>query len=190
MKNLKKGGAMVLRGEPVHLGHEATMKKMFSDNGFDRSLIIFGSINVPISYRTLFGFEVRRGFVLKIFPEMRGRVVGLPDYPTDEEWLENLDMLLADAGFDPKETIFYGGCEEDIRFFVDDGRECKILNRFDGTTPKVSATEVRDALVNERPLAGLVNPIIEDDVRNEYWKSMEKLASLKQKQLKRKKERT
>jgi hypothetical protein len=52
---------------------------------------------------------------------------------------------------------FFGGSQEDVEFFTVVGRSVVILNRFDGSTPPISATEVRDALIEKRPVDGLLN---------------------------------
>ncbi len=101
------------------------------------------------------------------------KVVGLPDYKTDTEWLSALDDMIRLAGIDPASVVFYGGCDEDIRFFTDAKRNVKIINRFDGSTPKISATEVRDALIHGRPLDGLVNQTLQSKIRDLFTKKWE-----------------
>lgn len=105
---------------PIHLGHEEIIKKMIKECG-ENSLVIVGSSNAPISLRHFFSYEERRGFVKKLFPEVA--VAGLPDYPTDGEWLTALDDIIAIAKVNPREAVFYGGCEEDIRFFLEAGKK-------------------------------------------------------------------
>ena len=89
-----------------------------------------------------------------------------------------LDDLLIASNLDPSKTIFFGGCDEDITFFIEAGRKCKIINRFDGTTPKISATEIRDSLIYDRSLDGKINPIIENDLRicfKEKWERFKRI---------------
>lgn len=86
-------------------------------------------------------------------------------------------MLIEDVIPGEKKITFYGWCEEDIAFFLDAGKQVMIANRFDGTTPPISATEVRDFLIwlettepnhDIRKLRlrdkNLVNPLIVDDL--------------------------
>jgi len=170
-----KTAAFVCRICPMHLGHEAVIRQMLKDFGPERSLIIIGSSNAPISMRAIFPYDVRRDLLLRVFPEMSERVAGLPDYFNDQRWMLALDDLLRIAKFDPASTVFYGGCDEDVRFFRDAKRECIILNRFNGTTPKISATEVRDALIEKRSLDGLMNPIIIPELEKafaKYWNEL------------------
>lgn len=173
----KKKGVMVGRFCPLHVGHERAIRAMFLECGAEQSIIFIGSSNAETSMRMLFPYDVRRDFLLKVFPEAQGRIVGIPDYHGDSRWIIALDDQLSVAGFDPKNTIYYGGCEEDIRFFREVGRECRIVNRFDGTTVKVSATEVRDALVTGRSIEGMVNPIIADEISeafNNIWQEFKR----------------
>lgn len=111
-------------------------------------------------------------------------VVGIPDYKTDEEWLVALDdLLMSHFSLQSREEVkakvtFLWGCEEDVAFFFDDARKVHIVNRFDGSTPKISATEVRDALIHGRDLENLLNPKLHDDVRNLFttkWELFRKI---------------
>ncbi len=105
------------------------------------------------------------------------KVIGLPDYETDALWSMALDDILEVAGFQPSETVFFGGCDEDIVTLQKDGRTTRVVNRFDGTTPKISATEVRDALLHNKSLDGLVNTSLHSymkDFFNRKWKLFEK----------------
>ena len=106
------------------------------------------------------------------------KVVGLPDYPNDEEWLVALDDLISATGINPAEVIFFGGCEEDILFFYEAGRNCQIINRFDGTTPKISSTEVRDCLIYGRTLEGIIDPTIVNEVQNLFKQKWERFKKL------------
>ncbi len=165
-------GVFVGRMSPIHLGHEAIIRKMIEDVGVSNSCLVLGSSNAPMSFRNFFSYEERRSLIKKIFPDIG--IVGIPDYPTDSEWLLALDDILKFAAQPYSDNIvFYGGCEEDIRFFIETGREVRLLNRFDGTTPKISATEVRDALSKGRSLDGFLNPVILEDIRRMFLRKWE-----------------
>ncbi|MBI3633974.1 MAG: hypothetical protein HY226_06845 [Candidatus Vogelbacteria bacterium] len=171
-------GVYVGRLCPVHLGHEKIMDEMVGNHGIERSLLMLGGANETLSYRHLFNYSERKGLVLKL-PKYEGlTVLPLPDMPTDPEWLEVLDDMLKSAKIDPMRAVFYGGCEEDIDFFIKAKRRTKIVNRFDGSSPKVSATEVRDALVHDRTLDGLVNPLLHRPLRELFAQNWEKLKKM------------
>lgn len=164
------------RFSPLHIGHEVVIKGMIDTFGVENCLIILGSSNAPISFRHIFSYEDRRRFIKEVFGDIA--IVGLPDYSTNEEWLLALDDILALRNVDKGEVVFFGGCEEDVYFFLENRRECKLFNRFDGQTPKISATEVRDALIRERSLDGLLNPKIRESVILSFTIRWEKLKKL------------
>ncbi len=175
-KHSHQKAVLIGRFCPVHLGHEAVIKGMIEKFGLENCLVGIGSSNHPPSLRHFFTYQERKNFLLGIFPDLK--VFGLPDYVTDPEWMDALDDILSVSGLDPKEVVFFGGCQEEVEFFYSFGRKVEIVNRFDGTTPKVSATEVRDALVQHRPLDGLVNPELAKPIAelfNKKWEEFKKL---------------
>jgi cytidyltransferase-like protein len=170
-----KHGVFVGRFCPMHLGHEAIIRKMLDES--ESPLIVIGSSNNSPSMRHFFSYEERRNLIRKVFPDVP--IVGLPDYSDDKIWLTALDDILSISGADPSNSItFFGGCEEDVRFFFEAGRTCVLTNRFDGSTPKISATEVRDALIHGRSLENLLNPAVVEDVKilfTEKWEKFKKM---------------
>ncbi len=171
-------GRAVLIGRfcPVHVGHEAVLRAMFDRFGESQCLVGIGSSNHGVSIRHFFSYQERREFLLKVFPKLQ--LFGLPDYPGDHEWMVALDDILRISGVDPATVTFFGGCQEEVEFFYRFGRTVEIMNRFDGSTPKVSATEVRDALIRERSLEKLLNPVIADEVRERFqgkWEAFKKM---------------
>jgi hypothetical protein len=164
------------RFNPVHLGHTCTLDTMLETYGADKCLLVIGSSSAPFSLRHFFSYNERRQFIKKLYPTLR--VVGLADFGNDAEWLSALDDLIIAAGMDPAKTAFMGGCEEDVAFFIDDGRKCHIVNRFDGSSVKISATEVRDCLIYDRPLDNFVHPHLIADIKTlfkEKWEKFKKI---------------
>jgi nicotinamide mononucleotide adenylyltransferase len=147
---------------PIHAGHESIIRTMMAFTGVKNSMIIIGSSNAPFSLRNFFSYSERKGFIREIFPEVR--VMGLPDFQSDELWLEALDDQLIAAGIDPRKAVYYGGCREDVRFFVEDGREVKIINRFG--KEQISATQIRDLLIHKQyqEVKRILNPLISEQV--------------------------
>ncbi len=168
MQNNKiaKHGVYVGRFNPMHLGHEAVITEMLKKFGFENSLLILGSSDAPFSKRHFFSFEERKQFIQKIFPKLK--VIGLSDFPTDEQWLAGLDEILIAKNFDLAKTVFFGGCEQDLAWFLDAGRQCEIFNRFDGTTPIVSATQVRKLLASSKPVKQLLNPLVTEEITKTF----------------------
>lgn len=169
-------GIMVARCNPLHLGHEAVKNEMIRTFGIDDCMTMLGSANAGISMRHIFSYMERRNLIAKVYPDLK--VIGIPDFPTNAEWFRLLDDLLIARGFDPAKTVFFGGCEEDVSVLLESGRKCHIINRFDGTTPKISATEVRDALIHKRSLNGMINPLIQEDVAELFEKKWELLKKM------------
>ncbi len=173
---MKKLAVYVGRFNPFHNGHAAVVGEMLKKHGAKNSLLVIGSSNAAFSLRHFFTYHERKQFIQKLFPDVK--LVGLPDYHNDKEWLSALDDILRVAGIDPRHVTFFGGCQEDIRFFLDDGRDCTIFNRFDGTSLKTSATEVRDALIAGRPLEHLVDPTILQEMQELFKQKWEKFKKI------------
>lgn len=142
---------------PIHAGHEFQIKTLLQAFA-DKHLILVGSSNAPITVRHLFPYSDRVTFIKMIFRD--ARIAGIPDYATDPEWITALMDLLSIARIPLENAVFVGGCEEDIALYKEKGFLVHVINRFDGTTTRVSGTEIRDALIMGRPLAELVNPTI------------------------------
>lgn len=167
---METSGFFVGRFNPIHAGHERVIDHMLDSCGPANSTVVIGSSNAPTSMRHFFSYSERRGLIKQLYPDIR--VIGLPDFENDDDWLLAMDDLV--SGVDGQhEPLFFGGSEEDVRFFTAAGRAVKILNRFDGTTPKVSASEVRDSLLHKRPLDGLLNPAISEFVVGLFWERWE-----------------
>ncbi len=168
---MKNFGIYCGRFNPIHAGHVAVIKKMINEVGPENCLIVIGSSNAPFSLRHFFSYRERRDMVKKLFPKTK--IVGLPDFNNDSDWLLALDDLIVAAGLDPKKAIYYGGCKEDILYFFKDKRKCEIINRFDGSTPKISATEIRDNLIYNRPIDQFIDPKIVPMVTELFKKKWE-----------------
>ena len=171
-------GVYVGRFCPPHEGHCRVLRFMLEQRGLANSLVLVGGSNHAISYRHLFPLEDRLAMLRGLFPGLN--LAGIPDHETDAGWLADLWTLVAmwRHGREPeneRKVTFYGGCEEDVLFFVNAGYPMQILNRFDGSGPKVSATEVRDALVHERDIAGLIPTEIAPLVREQFTRRWDEL---------------
>ncbi|MBP6889064.1 MAG: hypothetical protein KBC83_01700 [Candidatus Moranbacteria bacterium] len=155
--------AYVGRFNPVHTGHEAMIRSMIERSG--RCVVFIGSASHARTIRHFFSYAERVSFLRKVFPESELSIVPLPDFDNDNSsWLMAIDSILSAIGFAPERTVFVGGCREEMSVLIEEGRKpFHIINRFAGKeTPKVSATEVRDALLERRPgdLELLLNPAI------------------------------
>ncbi len=167
----------VMRACPIHLGHQAVLDTMVADAGVEQCIMFLGSSNRQLSFKYMFSLRERHALVQTLYPDLR--VLGLPDFHDDELWLFNLDQQLDVFGASLESVTFYGGCHEDIEWFIVRDLRTKIINRFDGhDSPVISATQVRDALLERRALDGLVDPQIHRKVRTLFDIAMDRLKKL------------
>ncbi len=152
-----KSGVYVGRLNPIHVGHQA-LAQILIEAFPEEHLILIGSCAHPVSIRHLFKFRDRSLFVKELFPT--ARIAPLPDFESDEDWFHALEEIMRLVGLEPSETVFIGGCEEDVNFYHGQGFKVEIINRFDGTTKNVSGSEIRDCLIHGRSLDGLLDPKI------------------------------
>ncbi len=161
-------GATMGRYCPLQIGHEIviqTMQKMC-----EHSFVFLGSANAPWSLPLFFDYRERTRFLRTLFPDIK--IVPLPDFPGDNEaWLQAVKDILAAVSFPIDETVFFGGSDEDVIVLTENGHmKTHIVNRFDGSTPIISASQVRDALIHGRSLDGMINPQIQAAVQG-VWSS-------------------
>jgi len=161
-----KIGIYMGRFSPLHLGHEFIIDQMLEKYDYHNSQLILGSCNSPLDYRNLFSYSDRHSFIKEIYPILD--IIGLADHNSDEEWLLMLEDLITLMGCRKHEVEFFSGYEQDVIKLIDAGYTCTITNRYDGSTPLVSATQVREALIKEQPLDGLVNPILYSLLRSKF----------------------
>lgn len=179
-------GIYIGRLNPIHTGHENIINNMIKDRQ-EQCILVLWSINEKLSWRNMFTYKERATFIQKIFPGLM--IQGIPDFLNDNDMrIFTLDQIIkAQYTWDIKNVVFYGGCEEEISFLLERNRTCKIINRFDGvSSPKVSATEVRDHLhrwlelydmtQTKKALEWYINPLIQDELIALF---SEKVSSLK-----------
>ena len=128
------------------------------------SLVVLGSINVPISLNNLFSYYERFSFVQKVFPDIE--ITGIPDYNNNKKWLEHLDKVLNGYGSSLNNVIFYVGNNKDAEFFIKAGTKIEVVDRYNGNSPKISATEVRKNLFKNKDITKMVNPILCGDIKH------------------------
>jgi len=152
---------------PLHIGHDAVIDVMEEVCGHQNCLSLLGSSNAPVTIRNIFNNKERRMFFEKVHPNIE--LIDLPDYYDGNEWLHHLDMLIEESSLNKNnDNIFFGGCEQDVDFFLHANRDVRIINRFNGTTPRVSGTQIRDCLLTGRPIDQYVNPLIVQDIIDSF----------------------
>ncbi len=155
-------GVYVGRMCPIHLGHQAIIDSMLSYHK-NNCMVVLWSCNADFTLRNFFNYQERRDLVKTLYPDID--IAWLADQNNDQLRIQSLDDLIRlKYKGDIKNVLFRWWCEEDISFFIERDRNYKTLNRFDGTTPKVSATEIRDALIHHRPIHELVDKQIAQSI--------------------------
>lgn len=175
----KQIGVLVGRFNPVHLAHLEVINNAIARFGEENCVLVIGSQNHAMTLRHFFSFPERLEFLKVVYPSIK--ILGIPDFDSDDEWILTLEHILTTtlATQDTElDFTYYGGCEEDIAFFIERGRNTIIMNRFDGTTPKISATEVRDALILDRPLDGLLPDSLASIIKEKFKERWEKFKKI------------
>lgn len=158
-----KWGAAIGRYCPIQIGHEMVIQTM--QDMCEHSFLFLGSANAPWSLPLFFDYRERTSLIRARFPNIN--IVPLPDFPGDNKaWLQSIRDILLTANFPLDETVIFGGSDEDVIVLAEDGHmKTHIVNRFDGTTPIISASQVRDALLHGRSLDGMISPEIQSAVQ-------------------------
>lgn len=179
-------GVYIGRFNPPHLGHQEVVNKMLEEHG-QNHLVVVGSAFAESSLHNPFMYYERKQLLLQLFPNLN--IVGLGDYPNNDDlWFDNLRILLKhhtgrrailpargwsdkqhiveETGHDVRPT-FYGGCVQDLYYMQKYGYQHEIINRFTGEI-KASATEVKDALIHDRDLTNLLDPVIMEEVQRKF----------------------
>lgn len=178
---MKLTGVQLGRLAPPHSGHEMIARGMLARHG-DNSLVMIGSSNV-FNARTPFTFEQRRALIQRIFPDIQ--VVGLPDIDrsrlvhsesTIPLWLEQIKAI--QDGMNTR-FKFYGGSQEDLRFFPGTFDSEVLVDRAT-TGQNISATAVRELLrqKNRAALGEVMNALIIDEVIEIFHQNMQKIGVL------------
>ena len=171
-----KFGVMVARACPTTIAHQIAFQ--FLVNAFGpHHLIVLGSINTPLCFEVLLNYMQRAGYIQALVPN--ARVGGHPDFPGDNDsWMFGLLRLVQLNGVAAKDCVFVGGCFEDLAIYEEYGLQTHELNRYRSGMPRISGTETRDALMSLvhnpgtdlRILDGLINPVIQEQVRDDFMK--------------------
>lgn len=171
-------GVQIGRFAPYHWGHQLVTERMLANHGVENSLIMIGSSNV-FNIRTPFTFEQRKALIQKVLGE-KVRIMPLPDVNSEllvhaestvPMWLESIRKVEREMGV---KFRFYGGSEQDVRFFEREERD--FINR-ETVGKGVNASDIRKHLLaeNYEALKGLVDERIVADVIRYFRENLEKL---------------
>lgn len=155
-------GVCIGRYSPVHFGHMRNLDELQKLHGTSGSLVLLGSANAPLTSRNMFTYVERRSWIRTIYPNLR--VAPLPDFGNDHDWVIAVQDIVRLLGVEMDETVFYGGCQEDLEALSRFGCNVCVWDRYGSDRPHISATEVRAALSRGEDVSGYLHRYIHDDV--------------------------
>jgi len=156
---MNKFWIILWRFQPIHLWHENVIKTMITNHKIENCLIIVWSINKPKSEQNPYSFKQRKYWIKKLFPDVK--VVWLKDYSTDERRFIELEKIIQKTFYTGFEAItFYWWSIDDIKFFLDYGKNCFIVDRGVWDCKHISWTNLRDDMKNHKNIESYLNPQI------------------------------
>lgn len=112
----KKFGAVVMRAQPFHKGHQFIVDQIIAD-GLE-PIVILGSVQSKITSKNPYTYLQRKIMVGKVYPRIH--IMGIKDYYSYDEWL---DQLQANLDYctqrNPQNvTMYLNEKEEDLHDFT------------------------------------------------------------------------
>lgn len=144
-----KSGLVVMRAQPLHIGHEKILKRMLND--CDKIMVILGSVQEQGTERNPYSYTQRKKMILNVFENSdeasRIKVLGLSDINNPTEWANFvLDFLSEALPAESVPEVYYAGSEYDAQWFRQAFKHIEIENRVDYDFPYVSGSMVRDMI--------------------------------------------
>lgn len=144
-----KHGIVVMRAQPMHIGHERVIKDMLQK--CEKATVILGSIQEQGTERNPFSYTERKQMILNVFDKeaeaKRLKVIGLFDIKNPTEWGNFVIDFMKETFPDlPKPDVYYAGSDYDAQWFRPLFENIEIINRVDYSFPYVSGSMVRDMI--------------------------------------------
>lgn len=156
----------VMRACPMHLWHQAVIEQMIKYHKWNCMIILWGRWH-EFDARHIFDFEERRRIIWQKYDNIH--IDGVRDCGSNDERLANLDKVIWNIyDGDLWNVLYRGWCPEDVIYFTENNRQTKTLDRFDGSTPVISATQVRARLADWLDLDGYIDTELQEYIRNLY----------------------
>lgn len=118
----------------LHEGHRELINKALSHS--ERVLVLIGTTSAEGTDKNPLCFESRK----HLFNRWNIDVKALPDFPSDEDWSNEVDRLVEETGF--KEATIFGGRDNSIEGYYSGKHKIKIISGVGGH----SSTQVRDSI--------------------------------------------
>lgn len=166
-KSAKKRIAVIGRWMPIHEGHKRFLMKLVKDKDCDKIIIMIGSCYEGGDFRHCITATEREKMIHAVMrrekvPSNCYEIVTVPDYPTFEEWIENVLKVCKKFGA----THFCTGNREDILDILEQRNEkidMEFINPEDDSDFPYHASDIRNMIINgeyER-----LNELIPDEVK-------------------------
>jgi len=137
-----KLGLVIGRFQPLHNGHVNLIKQALKNN--DQVLVLVGSQNKLEDYQNPFTAEERINLISSVFGE-EPKLKGIDDYPTNEQWIEDVTSRVITMQEDPSKVTLYTS-EKDSAFY----RTNFLYSVEERHSGGLSATGIRAALYDGR----------------------------------------
>ena len=125
------------RFQPLHSGHVDLINKAKEDG--DKTLVIIGSSNQLPDFRNPFSYTERLGLLEECFGDTLD-IRPLPDYPSDDEWIQNVTSHALSVQEDPTQITLYCSPKDEKWY-----RKHFVFPVETVDNSSISATKVRDA---------------------------------------------
>lgn len=154
-------GLVVMRAQPLHIGHERVIRQMLSQCHY--ITIILGSVQEQGTPRNPFSYIERKEMILNLFGNADGRlkVMGLFDINNPAAWADFvLDFMQENMPAFGRPDVYYAGSPYDAQWFRDSFEHIEFIDRTDQGFPYVSGSMVRDMItIGDSRWKNFVNPL-------------------------------
>lgn len=154
-------GLVVMRAQPLHIGHERVLRDMLEKCA--RVTIILGSIQEQGTARNPFTYLTRKQMILNIFQNETARlkVMGLFDINNPTQWSDFvLDFMRENMPEWGTPDVYYAGSPYDAQWFTPCFEHIECIDRTNPDFPYVSGSMVRDMMtIGDRRWKNFVHPL-------------------------------
>lgn len=160
--NIYEHGLVVMRAQPLHIGHERVIKDMLGRCA--KVTVILGSIQEQGTERNPFSYTERKQMIHTVFAEettqKKLKVIGLFDIKNPTEWGNFVIDFMQESFPDlARPDVYFAGSDCDAQWFKGVFGQIEIINRLDYDFPYVSGSMVRDMItIGDLRWKNFINP--------------------------------
>ncbi len=166
-----KVGLVIGRFQPLHNGHVDLIQRAYEEN--DVVLVLVGSANELPNYKNPFPTEDRISMIEHEFPEYdRLHIKGLDNYPSDNEWIEDVISRVNTIEEDPSKVTLYTS-EKDEDFY----RANFLYTTKVTESAGLNATDIRESIYNDgskwmMKVSSFVEDFVDNWIVSGEWKRL------------------